>query len=217
MSRGWKLKELHKLICSSAAYRQASQPHSAGYQADPDSRLLWRFPPRRLDADAIRDSILFVSGSLDLTMGGPGVSVYRPQSKPDSGEWLPEELPGPETWRRTIYLLRARAADDGLFKPFDLPDCGQVRAKRTTSTTPLQALNLFNSPWILEQSRRLAARAEREGGAELGRQVDRVFVLTFGRAPADHEREKCVAVAEQHGLVTVCRVLFNSNEFLQLE
>lgn len=217
MARGWKLKELHKLICMSDAYRQGSRPEAAAMSIDPAGRLLWRFPPQRLDADSIRDSILFVSGSLDLTMGGPGVSVYKPQPKPDSGEWAPKELPGPETWRRTIYLLRVRGADDGLFKPFDLPDCGQVRAKRSLSTTPLQALNLLNSPFIIEQSRQLATRAEREAGADRLQQVDRVFALTLLRAPSDRERSACVAVAEQHGLETVCRALFNSNEFLFLE
>jgi hypothetical protein len=150
-------------------------------------------------------------------MGGPGVSIYRPQPKPDSGEWVPQELPGPETWRRTIYLLRARAADDGLFKPFDMPDCGQVRAKRTTSTTPLQALNLLNNPWMVEQSRRLAERAQHEAGADVGHQVKRLFALTLGREPTDRERAEFTSVVQQHGVLTVCRALLNSNEFLFLE
>jgi hypothetical protein len=216
MARGWKLKDLHRLICTSAAYRQSSRPDAAALKADADSRLLWRFPPRRLEAEAIRDSILFSSGSLDLTMGGPGINFYQPRSKPDS-RWLPVEKPGPETWRRTIYLLRVRGADDGLFQPFDVPDCGQVRAKRSTSTTPLQAMNLLNSPFIIEQAQRLADRAQREAGQDVDRQVQRVFTLTLARPPAEQELAAGVAVARQHGLATVARALFNANEFLFLE
>jgi len=217
MASGWKLKALHKLICTSDAYRQSSRPNPAAAQIDADVRLLWRYPPRRLEADAIRDSILFASGSLDLKMGGPGVNLFRPQSKPDGGDWLPKENPGRETWRRTIYLLRARGADDGMFKPFDVPDCGQVRAKRSTSTTPLQALNLFNSPFTVEQSERLAARAEREAAGDVDRQIERVFALTLARAPTARERTASLEVSQQHGLAAVCRALFNSNAFLFLE
>jgi hypothetical protein len=218
MTRGWRLKELHRLICTSATYRQASRPVEAGMRMDADTRLLWRFPPHRLEAEAIRDSVLFASGSLDLTAGGPGVSVYHPKSsRKDYGEWRPLENPGPETWRRTIYLMRMRGADDGVFKPFDVPDCGQVRAKRSESTTPLQALNLFNSGFILEQAGRLVARVEKEPGADPGRRIERVFALTLARPPSAKEREACLVVAQQHGLAAVCRAVFNSNEFLFLE
>jgi hypothetical protein len=217
MARGWRLKELHKLICTSAAYRESSQPNATAARIDADARLLWRYPPRRLEADAIRDSMLFASGSLDLTMGGPGVNIYKLRPKPNAGAWLPKEEPGRETWRRTIYLLRVRGADDGVFKPFDVPDCGQVRAKRGASTTPLQALNLFNSPFIIDQAERLAARAERDAGEDIGKQIEHVFALTLARVPTDQERAACSEVAKEHGLASVCRALFNSNEFLFVE
>jgi hypothetical protein len=219
MAGGWRLKELHRLICTSDAYRQSSRPDGSAAQIDPDVRLLWRYPPRRLEADAIRDSILFTSGSLDLKMGGPGVNPYLTQSKANSSvyEWLPRQTAGRETWRRTIYLLRARGADDGIFKPFDVPDCGQVRAKRSASTTPLQALNLFNSQFTVEQAQRLAARAERDAKGDLAAQIDRAFALTLSRFPTRSERDASLDVAGQHGLAAVCRALFNSNEFLFLE
>jgi hypothetical protein len=92
-----------------------------------------------------------------------------------------------------------------------------VRAKRSVSTTPLQALNLLNSPQVIEQARRLAERATREAGKDWGRQVDRVFQLILCRSPLASERAACVAAAQEHGLATVCRALFNSNEFLFLE
>jgi hypothetical protein len=218
MGRGWRLKDLHRLICTSAAYRRSSRPDAAAATIDADARWLWRFPPRRLEAEAIRDSVLFATGSLDPTAGGPGVNLYKPRPRrSDLGEWHPREDLGPASWRRSIYLMRMRGADDGVFKSFDVPDCGQVRAKRGTSTTPLQALNLFNSPFILEQAQRLADRARREAGADLVDQLDRVFALTLARLPGANERAACREVAERHGLATVCRALLNANEFLFLE
>jgi hypothetical protein len=217
MAGGWRIKELHRLICTSAAYRQDSRPNQAAARIDADARLLWRFPPRRLEAEVIRDSVLFAAGSLDLKMGGPGISIYKPRKAREIGEWLPQEHPGPESWRRTIYLLRMRGADDGVFKAFDVPDCGQVRAKRSVSTTPLQALNLFNSPFMIEQSQRLADRARREAGDDVSRQVELVFALTLSRPPDEGELIACRQVARDHGLLPVCRVLLNSNEFLFLE
>jgi hypothetical protein len=218
IARGWRLKELHRLICTSATYGQSSQPHdAAAAKIDADARLLWRFPPRRIEAEAIRDSILFASGSLDFTVGGPAVNIYQPRAKPDFGEWLPKEKPGPESWRRAIYLLRVRGGDDGVFKPFDVPDCGQVRAKRSASTTSLQALNLFNSPFIVEQSARLAERAQRDSGGDPARQVERAFLLMLARPPTASESAACLATAAQHGLAAVCRALINSNEFLWLQ
>jgi hypothetical protein len=217
MARGWRLKELHRMICLSQAYRQSSRPVAAAIHIDPDSRLLWRYPPRRLEADAIRDSILFASGSLNLLMGGPGVDTYQPRPKETGSDWRPQEMPGSATWRRTIYLLRVRGADDGLFKPFDVPDCGQVRAKRSVSTTPLQALNLFNSPFMVDQAQRLAARVEQEAGTDLNRQLDRLFLLTLARYPNDSERTACLEAARAEGFAACCRALLNSNEFLFLE
>ncbi|MGQ0635087.1 MAG: PSD1 and planctomycete cytochrome C domain-containing protein [Planctomycetaceae bacterium] len=219
MSSGWRLKELHRLICTSAAYRQSSRPDQGAYRIDADTRLLWRFPPRRLEAEVIRDSILFASGSLDTTMGGPGISVYEPVvgSASDVNVWDAQDDPGPQSWRRMIYLLRVRGADDGVFKPFDVPDCGQVRPKRGESTTPLQALNLFNSPFVSRQAQRLAERARREGGDDVARQIERIFNLTLARPPGADELAACLAAVEQDSLESVCRALFNSNEFLFLE
>ena len=115
-----------------------------------------------------------------------------------------------------IYLTRIRGVDDGMFKTFDLPECGQVKDKRTESTTPLQALNLLNGPFSLKQSTALAERIEAEVGASLTAQVIRVFERILGRAPTDEELRLCQATAEAEGLETVCRALFNSNEFLFL-
>ena len=215
IASGWSLKHLHKLIMTSAVYRQSSQPEKLAMAADASSRLLWRFPPRRLDAEAIRDSMLAVSGALNLTMGGPGVDIYKPKGSFD--QWKPKEDPGQESWRRMIYLAKMRGADDGMFKTFDLPDCGQVRAKRSESTTPLQALNMLNGRFVLEQSAKLSQRVQRDSISNLESQIRHVFALTLGRPPTANELVACVTAAEADGLESVCRALFNSNEFLFIQ
>jgi hypothetical protein len=209
------LKNLHRLICTSHAFRQSARPDEKAAHLDTGARLLWRFPPRRLEAEAIRDSMLFVSGALDTAMRGPPISIYN-RAAPDN-EWKPEERPGSNTWRRTIYLLRARGADDGVFSAFDIPDCGQIRPKRSESTTPLQALNLFNSPFVIEQSQLLALRVQHQAGNDPVRQIDRVFEVTLARPPAPEERAGCLEAIARDGLPGVCRALLNSDEFLFLE
>ncbi|MEI7822348.1 MAG: PSD1 and planctomycete cytochrome C domain-containing protein [Verrucomicrobiota bacterium] len=215
IASGWSLKHLHKLIVTSAAYRQRSEPEKMAMAADAGSRLLWRFPPRRLDAETIHDSMLSISGSLNFTMGGPGVNIYKPKGSFD--QWKPKDDLGPESWRRMIYLAKMRGADDGMFKTFDLPDCGQVRAKRSESTTPLQALNLLNGRFVLEQATQLSKRLQRESGANVQAQIRHAFALTIARPPTQAELAACTAAAEADGLETVCRALFNSNEFLMLQ
>ena len=212
IARGWSIKALQRLIVTSATFRQSSRPHSAGLAADADSRLLWRFAPRRLEAEAIRDCTLAAAGTLDLEMGGPGFEVHRKIAQ--FGEWVPKETTGPETWRRMIYMLRPRAADDGMFAAFDVPDCGLVKAKRSVSTTPIQALNLFNGRFTIEQADHLAKRVAREAGASPADQSRRLFLLTLGREPEAIEKATAIAAIEQADLDALCRAVLNSNEFL---
>ena len=213
VDRGWSLKSLHRDIVTSAAYRQASRPVAAAVAVDPDSRLLWRYPPQRLDAESIHDAMLSAAGVLDLSMGGPGVMTYHPKVR-QFDEWRPLEDPGPAAWRRMIYLAKMRGTDDGMFKVFDLPDCGQVRDKRGESTTPLQALNLMNGPFTSRMADKLATRLRHEAGDEPGIQVDRLFAILFSRPPTPAERQACLETLRTDGLDTVCRAAFNSNEFL---
>ena len=213
IDHGWSLKSLHRDIVTSAAYRQASSPVAAAVALDPDSRLLWRYPPQRLDAESIHDAMLSAAGVLDLVMGGPGVITYHPKVR-QFDEWRPLEDPGPAAWRRMIYLAKMRGTDDGMFKVFDLPDCGQVRDKRGESTTPLQALNLMNGPFTLRMAEKLATRLRREAGDEPSAQIDRLFAILFSRPPLAAERHACIDTLRSEGLETVCIAAFNSNEFL---
>ena len=173
--------------------------------------MLWRFPPKRVEAEVIRDSILQASGLLDRAIGGRSYRIHN--EKKTYAQWEVVNNHGPETWRRLLYQERMRRVDDGIFTAFDFPDCGQVRAKRPVSTTPLQALNLMNSDFVIEQSKKIAARAETESNNDRQAAVDRCFALLLGRVPEDQERDACLELAESEDLSLVCRALMNSNEF----
>ncbi|MCH2250956.1 MAG: PSD1 and planctomycete cytochrome C domain-containing protein [Cognatishimia sp.] len=216
IASGWKVKSIQRRILASATYRQSSSSRgqSEAMRADADTRLLWRFPPRRLDAETIRDSMLKISGNLDPKRGGEGVNIFTRQGSFD--QWKPLADPPTGSNRRMIYLTRIRGVDDGMFKTFDLPECGQVKDKRTESTTPLQALNLLNGKFTLKQSAALAKRIEDEAGGNSSAQVTRAFERILGRPPEDAELVLCQAAVRAEGLETVCRALFNSNEFLFL-
>lgn len=207
----WSMKSMIRMLVLSEAFRQSSAPNPDGLAKDSGSALLWRFPPKRVEAEVIRDSILQASGSLDASVGGRSYRIHN--VKKTYAQWEVLDNHGPETWRRMLYQERMRRVDDGMFTAFDFPDCGQVRAKRPVSTTPLQALNLMNSDFVIEQSKLIAKRATEDSGDDLGKAVDRCFELLLGRVPAETERNDCVALAKDVDLALVCRALINSNEF----
>ena len=205
----WSMKPMVRMLVLSKAFRQSSAPNEAGLLADAGSALLWRFPPKRVEAEVIRDSILLASGDLDRTLGGRSYRIHN--EKKTYAQWEVLDNHGPETWRRMLYQERMRRVDDRMFTAFDFPDCGQVRAKRPVSTTPLQALNLMNSDFVMEQAERIAERARRDSdeGADV---VGRCFELILGREPDAIERAACAQLAKED-LTLVCRALINSNEF----
>ena len=208
----WSMKEFIRLLVTSDAFRRSSQPTELGMKKDATSSLLWRFPPRRVEAEVIRDGILLASGKLDRKLGGRSYRIHN--VKKTYAQWEVVNNHGPETWRRMIYQERMRRVDDRIFTAFDFPDCGQVRAKRPVSTTPLQALNLMNSDFVVTQSALLAERAEKEAGKKVSfAVVRRCFELLLSRKPDPAELNACMQVAKVHGLPVVCRALINSNEF----
>jgi hypothetical protein len=213
---GWSLKRMHRLICLSSAFRQDSRPEAGAGAVDAQTRLLWRFPPRRLEAEAVRDAMLSVAGTLDLRMGGPGFSVFRPNDN-YVRVYDPKEDFGPAEWRRMVYMTKVRMAQDGTFGALDCPDAGQVQPKRPRSSTPIQALNLFNSAFVSAQAAIFARRLEREAPGDAATQVRLGFRLALGRLPSADEESACRGLASAHGLEQVCRVLFNLNEFLFVE
>jgi mono/diheme cytochrome c family protein len=211
---GWSLKHMHRLIVLSATYRQSSRIDPAARAKDADSRLLWRFPSRRLEAEAIRDAMLAASGRLVSRMSGPGFSVFR-QRGGLSG-FTPVESYGGDGLRRMIYAHKVRRERDAVFGAFDCPDGGQSTARRRESTTPIQALNLFNSRFTADEAAALAARVRAEAGPDATAQVRRAYQITLGRDPEGDELGEIVPVVSEHGLPALCRALFNSNEFLSL-
>ncbi|MEX2288321.1 MAG: PSD1 and planctomycete cytochrome C domain-containing protein [Planctomycetaceae bacterium] len=212
---GWSLKHVHRLILTSATYRQSSAPDPAKLTVDAGSRLLWRYPPRRLEAESIRDSILAVTGALDMRMGGTGFSLFEPNTNYVRVYTSKEEF-GPAEWRRMIYATKVRMEHDSVFGVLDCPDAGQVTPKRTRSTTAIQALNLFNSRFTDQQSKMFAERLAREAGTDRNNQVSRAFLLAYGRKPDDREAAAAVALVDRHGLPALCRAVLNSSEFLFL-
>ena len=211
----WSVKHLLRQMVLSRAFRQDHQPNAEAIAKDADSRWLWRFPPRRMTAEAIRDSILQASGSLDLQIGGKGYRIHNVKKR--YAQWEVIDNHGPTTWRRMIYQERMRRVDDQMFTAFDFPDCGQVRPQRPVSTTPLQALNLLNSEFVMSQSERISRRAMKASDQDLPDAIELCFQLLLGRHATQREVSDCLMLARDHGLAMVCRALLNANEFSLLQ
>ncbi len=215
VTHGWSLKHIHRLILNSHTYRQHSAATAAAMKVDSGSRLLWRFPPRRLEAEALRDAMLAVAGKLDLTMGGPGFDLFEPNENYVKVYATKADC-GPAEFRRMVYQSKPRTMLDDFFGAFDCPDAGQPQPKRTSSTTPLQALNLLNSNFAIQQAGFFAERLKMDAGENANAQVRRAFTLAFGRPPSPDEIADSAQLITQHGLPAFCRALFNANEFIRL-
>jgi len=198
----------------SETYQQASATHESGLAKDAQSRLLWRYPPRRLDAEALRDSILAVTGNLELRGGGPGFDLFEPNSN-YVRVFTPKKQFTAADYRRMVYQTKPRMQLDDTFGAFDCPDGGQIAPKRNSSITALQALNLLNAPFLIQQSTALAKRIGQEGTPH--EQVHRAFQFTFQRRPTDTELSAAMKLLSSHGLPALCRALLNSNEFLFID
>ncbi|MBI1313935.1 DUF1553 domain-containing protein [bacterium] len=213
---GWSLKHIHRLILLSQTWQQDSYPNEKSRRVDGATSLLWRFPPRRLEAEAIRDCILSVTAQLNLQMSGPGFSGFEVEME-NVRHFHPRSTYGPEEFRRMIYMTKVRQERESVFGLFDCPDASQVVAARSRSTTPLQALNLLNSGFVMQQSNDFAKRLKHDVGTEVANQVRLAFRLTFGREPSPLELEDSMTFIGQTGLPEFCRALLNSNEFLFIQ
>ena len=233
----WELKRIQRRIIASAVFRQqfkvqgskfkvAGDHESANFEPgtlnfelaspiDSSNRLLWHFPARRLEAESLRDAILAVSGNLNLAMGGPGFDLFEPNTNYVKVYTSRKDF-GPSEWRRMIYQTKPRMQLDDTFGAFDCPDAGQTAPKRTESTTPLQALNLLNSAFLVQQSEIFARRIESEAGGDVEQQVQRAFVLAFQRQPSADELSAASHLVREEGLPALCRALFNANEFVMV-
>ena len=210
---GWSVKRLHERIVTSSAYRQQSKVQADAKAKDSANRFYWRYSSRRLEAESIRDSILLVSGELNTKMGGPGFNFFKTRGGLSG---FPEVTKfGNEEFRRMIYAHKIRMEPVPVFGAFDCPDAGQATPNRSRSTTAVQALNLFNSPFIIERSQKFAERVQLEAkGKSIELQVKRCYELALGRQPNQIEMAASIKLVSKHKLPALCRVLFNSNEFL---
>jgi len=214
---GLRLKPLHRLIVTSATYRQGSSTNDNAQKVDADNRLLWRKTPRRLEAESVRDTILSVSGKLNTTMGGPGFQDVKLVPIKGTTYYEPFDPDGDEFFRRTIYRFSPRGGRSGLLDTFDCPDPATAAPQRAVTTTPLQALSLLNNSFVLRMSNYCADRIKEDSGNDQSQQIDRAWQLILNRSPDQTEAEASRKLVGQHGLAALCRGLFNVNEFVLVE
>ncbi len=219
MNRGWSVKQMHRLLMTSKAYKQSSQEGSEENLAkDPDNKYLWRFRIQRLDAEIVRDAVLAVSGGLNRTMGGPAVfpKIQREVlASMKLGIWEVEE-DGPKVWRRSVYVYRKRGLPFPMFEVFDLPDQNVSCGRRNVSTVPTQALTLLNNEFVLRQAKLFADRIAETAGTDRGKQIDLAYELALARGPSAQERELAESFLSKQPLSDFTHVLLNLNEFLYM-
>jgi hypothetical protein len=188
---------------------------------DADNRLLWRQNPRRVEAEVLRDSILQVVGALDRRRFGPGYVDVEVVPVLPTHYYLPIEPTGADADRRTVYRWSPRGQRSALLDTFDCPDPSAQSPRRGVTTTPAQALSQWNNAFMVRLASRLAERitadVQAAGVDGIGAQVDRGWRLTLGRLPDAAERQQAITLAGEHGLPLLCRVLFNSNEFVVID
>ena len=214
---GWSLKKLHRVIMTSNTYRMGKRWDKSAAEIDPDNRLLWRFLYRRLEAEAIRDSMLAVSGRLNSKMYGPSMFPEVPKealagnSDPDT---IWPKFNEEEASRRTIYAFMKRSLAVPLLELLDVADSTRPCDKRLTTTVAPQALTLFNGDFVNRQARHFAARLVREVGDDQGRQIERAYALALCRPPTETELALMRAFLREEPLEQMCRMIFNLNEFV---
>ena len=213
---GFRLKHIHRLILNSKTYQQASQHRPDCSRIDRDNRLLWRYSPRRLDAETLRDSILFVAGQINLRKGGPPYRDFETRVH-NSQFYEMVDRDDPDVYRRTIYRTWIRSGRSHLLDVFDCPDPSTTAPKRTVTTTPLQALTLMNNSFMLRMADRFAERIVKEAGSDTTNQIAMTYRIAYGRSPSADESEQAVRFVQDHTLPALCRVVLNSNEFIHVD
>jgi hypothetical protein len=221
----WELKKLHRLILTSETYRQNSAWNEDAAREDPENKLLWRFPYKRLDVEAIRDSMLAAAGNLNRQMYGPAAFLPIPavviEAHTDKqAAW--NTSPEAQTHRRTVYAFVKRTLLVPMLETLDFCDTTSSSEKRAITSVAPQALTLFNGDFVNRQAEELAQRLVREAGREGERQIELAFRLTLTRSSTNEEKSALLqflkgesdTTDKQNALAQVCRVLLNLNEFV---
>jgi Protein of unknown function (DUF1553) len=212
------LKRLHRLIVTSNTYRQSTAHDPAFAKLDGENHLLWRMNRARLDAEAVRDAILSISGKIDLTMYGPSVKQFVQSQgvhQTPIADYAAYDVDSPGAYRRSVYRFVFRTVPDPFMQAMDCPDASQWAPKRETSVTALQALAMLNDRFVIRQSEHIAGRLKSAGDAAT--QVAELYRLALGRAATPEEAGLVDEYAAKHGMANAVRMLLNSNEFMFLE
>lgn len=216
---GQSMKALHRLLVTSATYRQRSDVVAGrATELDADNRFLWRQNRRKLEAEAVRDAVLMVSGKLDRRMGGPSFQdfvIEKPEHSPHY-EYHLHDPEDPRTHRRSVYRFIVRSQQQPFMTVLDCADPSMQVGRRNEGVSPLQALAMLNNPFMLTQARHQAARL-RKAEPDLGRQVARAHYEAIGRPADADELQELTAYARVHGLENTCRAILNLNEFAYVD
>lgn len=206
MKNGWSAKWLHKQIMLSSVYRQSSQQNEKGKAADPDNSLLWRMNLRRLDAEALRDSVIAASGKLDLTAGGPPIQL---EMRADGLQVVSSKEPENAKWRRSIYLTHRRTYPMSFLGVFDYPIIDTNCTRRVPSATPLQSLTMLNDEFVWQAAEALAQRANND--------VEKAYLLALSRKPTAEEKDIAASFLAKMPFKQFAQALLSTNEFLYID
>lgn len=212
---GGSLKKLHKRIMMTQAYQRGTAHDEKAFSIDGENRLLWRYAPRRLEAEAVRDTMLAISGKLNPQAGGPSVRPFRIETF-NSAFYVLFDEDRPDLNRRSVYRMNVNSAKDPLLEVLDCPDPNVKTPRRTTTTTPLQALTMMNGPFVDRMATAFAARLEREADSNAERIV-LAYRLAYGRSPTSRERDRAIDVVRTSGWRPVCWAILNSSELIYLK
>ncbi len=215
--RKWSIKEMHRLIMLSSTYQQASHHNEEAAKVDAENRLVWRMNRRRMDAEVVRDSMLAVSGKLDLEMGGPAVMRFRYQFRKSPLYDYLDTAARPEASRRSVYNFIVRSTPDPFMDVLDFPVPSSCTPARNSTTTPLQSLSLLNDPFVIQQAEHFATRLAAAHPADVRAQVQAAYRLALGRKPSREEVDHAEQFVAKRQLFHFCRALFNANEFLYVD
>jgi hypothetical protein len=224
---GWSLKALHRLILDSSVYQMSAHIEAASPLADPDNRLLHRFPLRRLEAEAIRDAMLATAGALDLELGGKTIPIKNREFFFDHTSKDRTTYDSP---RRAAYMPIVRNHLYDLFEQFDYPDPAVTSGDRATTVVAPQALLVMNSELVRTAASGFARRLFRDGGDSIDRRIQSAYLLAFARPPSEQELEHARVFlarfprsaeaqtnpAEHEAWAAFCQGLLAANEFLYL-
>ncbi len=189
VENGWSVKKMHRMIMLSNAYQESSDAQQLALNKDADDKLLWRYPRHREEGEVIRDSMLAVSGNLNLKMGGPGVHPELPPGTLAAGGKWPVDKDPNDANRRSVYIFSKRVMTYPMFEAFDAPNSEESCPRRFRTVIPSQALALMNDSMVLKWSQSLADRVLNDNGLKTDQQVDRAFRLVLSRAPKPEEKQ----------------------------